>query len=377
MKLMRNTLIVLVVLFASCKERYDIKTNVPNVSYLVVDGNLNNGAGPTTIRLSRTVANSDSTKRSNPELNATVTVEGKDNTIQLLTDNGDGYYGSTGLSMQIGNQYRLRIKTKQGKVYLSDYVIAKNNPPIDSVNWTRNKDGVTIFANTHDPQNNTWYYRWEYEETYEYHSWYFTDIKYVRATNQVVSRQPSEYVYKCYRTNLSSEILLGSSAKLQSDVISEFPLQFIPSNTEKLSVRYSILVRQYSLSKEAYAYLQIMKKNTESIGDIFGVLPAELNGNIHSLSDPSEQVIGYVTISPVQEKRIFIDNSDLPGWFYTQRCDLQRVPNQPDSLKYYLFSLDPVAPVYLGIKIVAYDSSDPICVDCTVKGGTTVKPSFW
>ena len=377
MNMIRNTLIIALFLITSCKEHYDIKTTVGNVSYLVVDGNLNYGSGPTSIRLSRTVNNSDSTARFNPENGATVTVEGKDNSNQPLYDNGNGYYGTFGLTIQTGKDYRLRIKTVTGKTYLSDYVTAKNNPPIDSINWKRTKDGVTIYANTHDPQNNTWYYRYEFEETYEYHSQYFSNYKYIVPTNQVVVRPPSEYVYICWRTNLSNEILLASSAKLQSDVISEFPLQFIPSNSEKLSVRYSLLVRQYSISKEAYDYLSVMKKNTESIGSIFGVLPAELNGNIHSLSDPSEQVIGYVTISPDHEQRIFINNSDLPGWFYSQPCQQQQVANNPDTLKFYFPSLVPISPIYAGLSIIAYDASDPDCVDCTHKGGTTVKPSFW
>ena len=362
--------------FVACKEKYDIKVSSVSQSSLVVDGNLNISGGSTAIHLSRTVPIRDTVKL-NTEPAAVVNVEGKDNTLAVLTETTSGTYIGN-LNLAIGNEYRLRIKTKDGKLYLSDYVIAKQNPPIDSISWIRTKDGVTIYANTHDPQNNTWYYRWNYEETYEFHSHYASGWKYVEATNEVVPRLASEFVYICWRTNISNDILLGSSAKLNSDIISEFPIMFIPNNSEKLSVRYSIFVKQYSLSKEAFEYLQLMKKNTESIGSIFGVLPTEINGNIHCISDPSEQVIGYLTASPEREQRIFIDRNDLPGWFYLMECQQQLIPNNPDSLRLAFPMLIPIDAIFAGTpKPQAYYASDPDCVDCTHRGGTTSKPSFW
>jgi hypothetical protein len=363
--------------FGACKEKYDIKVSSSAQSVLVVDGNLNSGIGETSIRLTRTVPKNDTTSI-NAESNDLVTVEGSDNSIQTLVPIGDGFYNNPQLNMLTGTQYRLRIKATDGRTYLSDYAIVKNNPPIDSINWKRTNDGVTIYSNTHDPQNNTWYYRWEYAETYEFHSRYNSTYKYLPATNEVVPRDQSESVFICWRTNLSTEILLGSSSKLQSDVIFENPLQFIPAGSEKLAIRYSILVKQYSLTKEAYDYLQVMKKNTESIGSIFGVLPAELSGNIHCLSNPSEQVIGFITISPVHETRIFINNSELSDWNFQMPCIEVLVANNPDSMKLYFNTFVPIAAFYgSSPNIIAWYSSDINCVDCVYRGGTTVKPSFW
>jgi hypothetical protein len=361
----------------ACKEKYDIKLTSSAQSVLVVDGNLNSGIGETSIRLSRSVPKNDIAVI-NPEANDLVTVEGSDNSIQTLVSSGDGFYNNPQLNMQSGTQYRLRIKTTDGRTYLSDFVEVKNNPPIDSISWKRTNDGVTIYANTHDPQNNTWYYRWEYAETYEFHSRYNSKYKWLPATNEVVPRDPSESVYICWRTNLSTDILLGSSSKLQSDLIFEKPLEFIPAGSEKLSIRYSMLVKQYSLTKEAYNYLEVMKKNTESIGSIFGELPAELSGNIHCLSNSTEQVIGYITICPVQQTRIFISNSELPDWNFQMPCREVLVANNPDSFKINYYSLVPIDAYYgSSPNIIAYYSSEIECVDCVSRGGTTVKPSFW
>src|SRR5438270_5245291 len=137
--------------FGACKEKYDIKVSSSAQSVLVVDGNLNSGIGETSIRLTRTVPKNDTTTI-NTESNDLVTVEGSDNSIQTLVPIGDGYYNNPQLNMLSGTQYRLRIKTTDGRTYLSDYAVVKNNPPIDSINWKRTTDGVTIYSNTHDPQ---------------------------------------------------------------------------------------------------------------------------------------------------------------------------------------------------------------------------------
>jgi hypothetical protein len=46
----------------------------------------------------------------------------------------------------------------------------QNNPPIDSISWKRDEEGVRVFVNTHNPEGNTRYYRWEFEETWEIRS---------------------------------------------------------------------------------------------------------------------------------------------------------------------------------------------------------------
>ncbi|HEU0065148.1 MAG TPA: DUF4249 family protein, partial [Flavisolibacter sp.] len=167
------------------------------------------------------------------------------------------------------------------------------------------------------------------------------------------------------------------SAKLQTDIISQVPIIFIPDNSEKLAVRYSVLVRQYVLSKQAYDYLQILKKNTESIGNIFGVLPSEVSGNIHGLTDPNEQVIGFLTGSPVQQQRIFINATELPGWLYKQACSSIYVVNDHDSLKTFIDNYMVYDARVSGFVILGYYFSDPVCIDCRYRGGSLTKPLFW
>ncbi|MGI8583701.1 MAG: DUF4249 domain-containing protein [Chitinophagaceae bacterium] len=368
---------VMLMLTAACKEKFDPPINPQQTNYLVAEGFINAGQGSTNIQLSRTTQLKD-TGQIKPESNATVSVMGEDNSVYLLKETGNGLYSSSQLNLDKNKKYRLHIITNNGKNYLSDFVAVKLTPPIDSLNWRFENDGVQIYVNTHDPQNNTKYYKWDYEETWEIHSYNAARYKYhVTPFIGVGDRNQDEIksMYYCWKTKNSTNILLGSSVALNSDVISLQPVTLIPQGSEKLSVRYSILVRQHALDQQGYEFYRLMKKNTESIGSIFDAQPSDITGNIHSVSDPNEKVIGYIGASSVQEKRIFISNSELPAWFYSFQCTSIYVVNNIDSLVKY-FTGDKYIPYEKKGFIEGYYASTSHCLDCRERG-TSLKPSFW
>ena len=380
--MIRNSIILflLVLLAAGCKDPYVADLRPAERSMLVVEGHLSKGA-LTTIRLSRAVDLSERKDSVKPELGASLTVEGKDNTSITLLDRGKGRYEANLSALQTGGEYRLRIRTANGAEYLSDYVVLQHNPVIDSISWREVPEGVRLYASTHDPSNNTRYYRWEYDETWEIRSNFVSTYKKGSPRTVIPRKMPEEDVSICWKYQPSTSIHLGSSAKLANDVISEHPLLLIPPAHEKLAFRYSIMVRQYALAKNAYEYLELMKKNSESLGSIFDAQPSEISGNIHSVSDPEEPVIGYLTASEVREQRIFISRLQLSSWGWYQFCTLDEVLNHPDSIEAFLGAdHPPIAPKYSPSDpnvITHWFASDDECVDCTSRGGNTQKPSYW
>ena len=376
MKKIHYTLTVLAVFFFnSCRELYEPPVKSLPDSFLVVEGVLNAGRDSTIIHLSRTfnLAQRATVKTEN---NAQLIVEGKDNTTALLLGTGNGKYVSANLNLVANHEYRLRIKIAAGKEYLSDYVKAKITPVIDSISWKQDQRGVQIYANTHDPANATTYYRWDYEETWEIHSAFPPQVIY---ENGIIRNRifPQEDVSICWKDQSSTNILLANSLRLQSDIISEAPLVLIPDANEKLVVRYSILVRQYALEDGAYNFFELMKKNTEGIGSLFNPQPSETRGNIHCTSDPAEFVIGYITASTIETKRKFITATEIPQWGYISYCTSVNVLNNPADIKFNFGSLMYMPYLYHFPPENFYASSTPECVDCTKRGGTTVKPVFW
>jgi hypothetical protein len=376
-----SCLILAFIIVAACKEKYVLPVTTPPTGYLVVEGYINSGAGPTTIRLSRS-ARLDSS-RYPVELKAQVAVEGQNSTRFLLTEKGKGIYSVDQLSLIPSQKYRLYIKTLNGKEYTTDYLPVRNTPPVDSLNWEENDAGVEIFVNTHDPQNNSRFYAWDFEETWQYYSIFHSLLQFTYFANGEISgvtdrpASETEKLYTCWKTLSSTKILAGTSNGLTRDSI-HVPIHQVDRPDVKISVMYSILVRQHSISFEEYDFLQKMKKNTEQVGSIFDAQPSEITGNIHAAGNSKEIVIGFIGIANSTEKRIFIQRNQLKKWPYFDNCYEFNIKNNPDSLAPYSLTMPTSAAEYSqsGAVIRVY-LANPDCVDCRLRGGVNTKPSFW
>jgi Domain of unknown function (DUF4249) len=394
--------------FAACKKPYNPPISSSTGNYLVVEGVLNSGPDSTVIRLSRTVKLSNNVA-ANPELHAVVAVQGDQNISYPLVETGNGNYACAGLNLDNTHQYRLSIATTDGKQYLSDYQTALNSPPIDSVNYdtkgTLSAPGLNIYVNTHDPANKVQYYRWDYQETWIIHSYFESAFK--SNGDTVLGRDLiNDNIFQCWQSDTSNVIVLGSSAKLSTNVITNNPITSIVSTSEKLGFEYSILVRQYALTADAYNFYTNLKKNTEQLGSIFDAEPSQINGNIHCVTNPAEPVIGYVSVGLITSQRIFISNRILPAWMstsYDPSCALSMDPRDPaktpccyyniknslgqvenevnEYINYnigmYPFPLIPVDAISQpGSPPIGYTASTPECTDCTLRG-TNKQPAFW
>jgi hypothetical protein len=392
MKVMKDiSLLICAILIGAmgCKVPYTPKINGVNSNILVVEGVINTGGDSTVIKLSRTV-NLATASSMNPEANAVVTVESKQGAVYTFNELGNGKYSAGVLNLDNTQQYHLSIKTQDGAQYLSDYETVKNTPPIDSIGYTIQSNGLQLYANTHDPNNATRYYRWEYAETWQFHAKEESD--YVTDGTKIVLRLPANQIFACFSNSYSSTIVLGSSAALAKDVIYQQPLTQIVSTSEKIETRYSILVKQYALTKDEFDFWTNLKKNTEQLGGIFDPQPSNINGNIHCTTNAQTPVIGWIAVTNVQQKRIFIDNSNLPkAWVtsYPYDCSIDSnlfcrpqamqclneveqnlIPLNSDNIPLTAIIIAPSPAV------VGYTSSSIECTDCTIRG-TTVQPAFW
>ena len=367
-------MVLLLATFNQCKKPYEPAVLKAGNNYLVVDGFINTTAGGiTNVILSRT-KNLTDTVITIPERNAKINIESAGGAQYALHEQGEGNYNSNALALAGNTNYRLVITTSNGSRYQSDFVSARQTPAIDSVTWQRD-DGVSIFVNTHDPANKTRFYRWQYVETWEYHS--KLETPWGVSNGIIFVRTPQQMLNICYNTTASADILLGSSAALSQDVISEKLLTIIPQNDSTLHYRMSILVKQYALTPEAYFYWQIIQKNSTQLGTLFDLQPSQLNGNIHSITNNTEPVVGFVSANTLQEKRIFIDYTDLPDWRpppSTYDCTITAIDAHANFLIYDYPDPD-YTPYYFSGPILMI--AKKTCLDCTLSGGTTVKPSFW
>lgn len=368
---MRQTAFIITLILAtalSCKQTYlppIVKSPPVN---LVVEGFINNGPDSTYFDLSTTYLLSDSTATT-PIIGAAVTVQGADNSAYPLTEIGNGIYGAPLPPLNTNNTYRLHILTPDNKEYASDYVAVVNDPPLDSINFVRNNLGVHVYANTHDPTGASQYYRYEYQEVWKFQSPYYASLRFV---NGAVENYAPNTTAVCWHYDNSTRIILAASTQLSKAVIYEAEVVNIPLNSQQITIEYSILIHQYAITKAAFDWWSQMQTNTENIGSIFGVQPSADQGNLHCLTDTTEQVIGYVSAGTEQSQRFFITNQQVLPWAYNSGCTKIQ-DGIGHAASQYAAGVYPIDyHIFPGLLDYAYKT----CVDCTLTG-TNVKPSFW
>ncbi|MBK8808821.1 MAG: DUF4249 family protein [Bacteroidales bacterium] len=215
------------------------------------------------------------------------------------------------------------------------------------------------------------YYKWEYVETWKF-------------SVQELYSFVKPYWY-CWKTVPSSNYYVGSSEGFSQNVISNQPLDFISTETNRLFYRYSINVFQYSMNRHSYQYFKQLKEQLENKSSLFEKTPVVLNSNISCLSNKNEVVLGYFEVSEVDSTRIFIDKKELTDDFlwtglvnYDSECYKKKIPiSQKDDIDLRLVA-DTVVLIIDGRRdtslIYHYSRT---CFDCTTKGFPNVPPDYW
>ena len=336
-------------------------------SYLVVDGFLNAGNDTSIIQLRRT-QNTNDNSAIRIESGAIITVSSEGGETYAFSETRSGVYQLPPVNIDETKKYRLSIKTVKGSEYLLEDVPVVITPPIDSVanRYDEGRDAMVISVNTRDPKNNTRFYRWKFEETYQYRTAYYSALEVDVPNKQIIGRK--EDVHLCWKTNESASILLGTTIKLSSDEIKGLTVNVVPVNTNKFYIKYSINVKQYGLTRSEFEYWTNLSKTTQGTGTLFDPMPSLVTGNIKNVADNKELVFGYFSVSTETVKRVFIEPK------------LGRYPTcyAPDTVKIS----EAIANPY-GV-LLNYDErngyvlrSGEDCADCRAQGGTIVKPAFW
>lgn len=365
-------IISLLIIFTAnaCKDPYHINIEPTDLDVLVVEGQITGPESQSFVSITRSLnVNDHSSLR--VEHNATVYVEDEaNNRFQLQYDPSTLRYQNQ-INTVVGNKYRMTIETIDGKSYVSTYNTLLNTPAIDEINYERVFDGLAIKLNTEDPTEQTKFYRWTFQEDWEINSVFMSNVYYDDSAVRLIDSVVLD-AYFCYKQNKSTSILLGSIENFSNSKLVDHIIHKIPSRDDRISVRYSIEVKQYALSKDGFFFLDLMKKNTESLGSIFDPQPSESVGNVICISDPETKVLGYIEASVEQTKRIYITSSDVPEWGFIQTCFTYDVPDLPDSMRYYFpgmyLPLENVSPI---------PSATSTCVDCRLRGGNNNRPDFW
>jgi uncharacterized protein DUF4249 len=362
---------------------------IPEISesqdLLVVEGMITDQPEVNTIKLSRSMPLGKRTDAI-PLPGCSVMIEDDLGTTYYLDESGPGVYVTdpsefTGV---VGRFYTLRIFTNSFSSgnfsyesiptyysYESVPMEMKPVPPIENISYVKEiieeesegiklKEGCQLFLSTNDPADKCKYYKWDYTETWK------IMIPYTDVPNRV-----------CWVTNNSNSIMLKNTSVLSENRISNHPFLYISNETDRLKLRYSILVNQYSLNENEYSYWEKVQNITQDVGSLYDITPASTQSNIYCIENPNEKVLGFFSVSAKVSKRIFIDEkfSGTEEPYTVFKCNLDTIYGSA-PIQYLGQYIWVVIDGLLDRPSYRITTDVKGCADCTTRG-TTIKPLFW
>lgn len=370
-------------------------------SALVVDGVFSDSDQPSKVFLSRSF---DYNAIEVPLVSgAQVVIEDDQGNSHVLEETKEGTYETNPaqFSGQIGRTYRLLINTPDGNRFESSWEAMKAAPPIETIEgefMERERDdplqgslpGLQLYLSTRDSEHNTRYYRWEFEETYQYLLRHPPVIRVefgsppARGNDEIFDIDVADFEgFRCWKTEASRQILVATTENLTEDVVSDFPLHFISNRTPRLAYRYSILVKQYAISKENYEFLNTVRELNQTTGSLFDAIPNEVFGNISSAEGKNVPVLGYFSVAGISTKRVFFDRSDNPFSSFPPlgpECLNDTIPLSFSTLNSKVNFNDWQLYDYHvndNEERIGYLLSRLPCTRCAGNDATNVKPDFW
>ncbi len=362
-------------------------------SLLVVDATVTNELKNYEIFLSRSTQGDDDPK---VESNATVRIVDDNQQQYPFTETDPGTYVSNVMfGAEPNRSYRLLITTASGREYASSPAVL---PPqtseiidvyADRTTTDSGLDGMGIFVNSFDPTGNSIYYKYEYEETYKIIAPKWSPSELVAGSEEsqsvrAVRRDPDKEERTCYATEKSNNIIITNTSGVGEDRVTDFDVRFINRDNFIMSHRYSLLVKQFVLSREVFEFYEKLQ-DFSGVESLFSdSQPGFIVGNIFPQDDGNDEVVGIFEVSSVSEKRVFFNYSDffpdedLPP--FVNECGQVTFPSGFTPTLYDLVKSNRVSYTNeirneLGA-LEAYIVVPRICGDCTVLGSNVI-PDFW
>lgn len=377
----------------SCVEEIELKTENFE-SLIVIEANITNEMKPQEVHISRTFRfEEDEPVRVS---NASVLLRADGQEFVDFMETAPGKYVSTfAFAAQADVEYSLEVQTQDGDQYLSETSTLNGTADIESITAEPSEDsfgnpGISVLVNSSSNSESGNYFKYDYAETYKIIApfWRSDDLFPEEDEDScdftIELREQEERI--CYNTISSIDIILANSLGLPQGQLNDFEVRFIDINNTIIAHRYSMLLKQYVIPKDAYNYFEKRRELSSSDNLFSQTQPGFLEGNITAVEAPDEErVIGIFYVSSVTEKRFFFSWTDLfpneeppeipcgvfaPPLFKMSGGCLLKESVVANTVRYWGQNQDQ------GMNEGPYDVVTRECGDCTARGSNIV-PDFW
>ncbi|MGK0364293.1 MAG: hypothetical protein ACI85O_001350 [Saprospiraceae bacterium] len=375
-----NILLFSLIFISACTERFrpeltDFQNN------LVVDGQITNASGPYKVKLS--LSSDLDIIQYIPLKNAAVKILEEGGESETLTEIEPGEYATAidGIQGSAGKSYKLSIVTAEGDTYESDYQLLHAAPAIANVYAeVKNKYfvednaeslGYQFYVDSEPVDDAATYLLWLTEATFRYEASTLIDFTFSDGTVTPFPEPAS--LFNCWRTDSVSNVTTYNTADFTDTAVEGVPLHFIKSTDISLSKRYSPLVKQYSLSKEAYDFWTGIAAQLASDAALYTTQPYQIRGNVQNIAKSDEPVLGFFLVAGVTEKRVFVNPPPE-----TDRFERNCFHDYMGYGDLFLGASSPIEwPIYISIGADGRGMMPSGCLDCRDDGGDVVEPDFW
>ena len=309
-------------LITSCVEPLEVDLQQDD-DRLVINGMITDAPGPYYVTLTKTKALPYTPGVLPTVTDAAVVITDDEGYTALLTHtNGGVYKTNEAFRGRIGRAYTLSVTTRDGKKYVSAPETLTATPDIEKVsyeveerlildkeNQPRNVFWLNAFADTKDPGGEKNYYRWEYEAVYQVETQPWDYCEYNRFGTCVPA--PKNCCKRCWITLFNDIISLQTDRLVNGKDLKKQLVVKLPINNQIFNSRVHLQVKQFSISEAAYDYLNSLKTQVGSVGNIQDPPPAYIRGNISGVNMTDKEPLGFFSASAVKHKSIFITINEL------------------------------------------------------------------
>ncbi len=330
----------------TCVDPLDSTIN-SSLNVLIVDATITDKAETQVIRLNRSQADRLTGRFGYvPVTKATVQIVVDSATVVVAPETTDGRYQlPADFRGQVGHVYQLRFTLADGTHYASSPEPLPAVAPIGQVRALFNPTSLSaterlnnLYTAAHDfyvdfidPADEANYYRWDWMD-YERQEWCRScyqglyQIKDAQG-NLIEDCVPANSRFftttfdyncrtACWEILYSHDLILFTDQYSNGNPVKALPIGRVPLYANEPCL---VEVRQSSLTKKAYNYLNQLNQQTQATGGVASGQPALLVGNVQNVVTKNEPVVGYFTVSSVSSVRYWLTRSDAtsvaPGLF--------------------------------------------------------------
>lgn len=326
----------------ACIDRYELPEQLAS-PHLVVDGMITNLPGPYTVELF--VSSDLNTLLNNrvPVTKATVRIADDLGNEETLTEVQTGVYQTSpdGIRGSVGRKYHTVIFIEDreyrsepqemfpaGEIKDIEYAFREN--VINQNKPGEPQDVLDVQIDSKGDEGEPNLFRWRWSSTYQVKT--FPELRtrefgrppvvlpdplacsgYVPGPYGTITKVGVCTCCTCWVPEYSSRATVSQNKNVSNGAFNGVFVARVPVDHWRFSVRYHMLIEQFSLSEEAYRFWKLIQSQQEGEGSLFQPNAVMVKGNIHNRADADETVLGFFGVSAVSQKQFFIDRREVPS----------------------------------------------------------------